>query len=230
MGESGYSNRSSKKCATDKVKQKLLLSSKKKAEVIETLANNPRTRKILANHRVVKTPEEQKEMNALRALASDISEGLKQVTHSGSNEKRVALKAFTSLAFGENKKKTRAGKSLGKIVDFNAKSISKAIRTLESILKGDTESWLYTKRKVCQDAISEEDDQTIFNYWTNTASRPTGNKRDIVKKRIGKQQYVHHAKHVLEKTQTEAFLEFQQLYPDVKVKQRKFESLKPFFC
>jgi len=46
---------------------------------------------------------------------------------------------------------------LGKIVDFNAKSISKAIRTRESILKGDTESWLYTKRKVRQDAISEED-------------------------------------------------------------------------
>ena len=50
-----------------------------------------------------------------------------------------------------------------------------------------------------------------------------------MKKRTGKQQYVHHAKHVLEKTQTEAFLEFQHLHPEVKVKQRKFESLKPFF-
>ena len=165
-------------------------------------------------------------MNTLRALASDISEGLKQVKHSGSNEKRAALKAFTSLAFGENIKKTRARKSLGKIVEFNAKSISKAIRTRESTLKGDTESWLYTKRKVRQDAISEE---AIFNYWTNTASTTTGDKKDFVKKRIRKQQYVHHAKHVLEKTQTEAFLEFQQLYPNVKVKQRKFESLKPFF-
>ena len=34
---------------------------------------------------------------------------------------------------------------------------------------------------------------------------------------------------VLEKMHTEAFLEFQQLHPDVKVKHRKFESLKPFF-
>jgi len=110
VGKSGYSNRTSKKRATDKVKQKPPLSPKKK----ETLANSPRTRKILANRRVVKTPEEQKEMNALRALTSDISEGLKQVKHSGSNEKRAALKAFTSLAFGENIKKTRARKSLGK--------------------------------------------------------------------------------------------------------------------
>lgn len=125
----------------------------------------------------------------------------------GSNEKRAALKAFTSPACGENINKTRARKSLGKIVEFNARSISKAIKTQKSILKGDTESWLYTKRKVRQDAISQEDGKTIFNYWTNTASRPTGDKKDIVKKRIGKQQYVHHAKHILEKTQTKAFLE-----------------------
>ena len=58
------------------------MSPKKKAEGIETLTNSPRTRKILANLGVVKTPEEQKEMNTLRALASDISEGLKQVKQS----------------------------------------------------------------------------------------------------------------------------------------------------
>ena len=104
----------------------------------------------------------------------------------------------------------------------------KEISTL-SIFKGDTESWLYPKCKVRQDAISEEDSKVIFNYWTNTASRPTGDKKDVVKKRIGKQQYVCHTKHVLEKTQTEVYLEFQPLYPDVKINQRKFESLKPFF-
>lgn len=115
------------------------------------------------------------------------------------------------------------------MVEFNTESVSKVIRTRESILKGDTESWLYTQRKVCQNAISEEDGKATFNYWTNTASRQTGDKKDFVKKHIGKHQYVHHAKHILEKTQTEALLESQQLYPNVKVKQRKFEILKPFF-
>ena len=50
-----------------------------------------------------------------------------------------------------------------------------------------------------------------------------------MKKCIGKQQFVNHAQHRLEKTQTEAFIEFQKLHPEVKVKERKFESLKPFF-
>ena len=50
-----------------------------------------------------------------------------------------------------------------------------------------------------------------------------------MKQRTGKQQYVQHAKHVLEKTQTEAYLEFRDFHPEIQVKQRKFENLKPFF-
>ena len=38
-----------------------------------------------------------------------------------------------------------------------------------------------------------------------------------------------HTKHVLEKTQTDAFREFLELHSEVKIRQRKFESLKPFF-
>ena len=61
------------------------------------------------------------------------------------------------------------------------------------------------------------------------ASRPTGDKKDVVKKHTGKQQYIQHAKHVLEKTQTEAYMEFKELHPEIQVKQRKFENLKPVF-
>ena len=38
-----------------------------------------------------------------------------------------------------------------------------------------------------------------------------------------------HTKHVLQKTQTDAFREFLELHSEVKIRQRKFESLKPFF-
>lgn len=79
------------------------------------------------------------------------------------------------------------------------KSISKAIKRRESILKGDTPSWLYTKKKVRLDAISEEDAKKVFNHWAHTASRPTGDKKDVLKQCIGKEEYVKRAKHVLEK-------------------------------
>jgi len=89
------------------------------------------------------------------------------------------------------------------------------------------ENWLYTKRKVRGDALTDEESKVIYDYRTNTASRPTGDKKDFSKKRIGKNEYIHHAKHVLEKTQTETFIEFSNLHPEIKVKQRKFET---FFC
>ena len=59
---------------------------------------------------MLKTPEEEKETNTLRTLASDISEGSNQVERSGSNEKRAMFKAFKSLAFGEKIKKSKGKK------------------------------------------------------------------------------------------------------------------------
>lgn len=217
----GFKNRTSKKRRTDVVKAALPATPTKKAAVIKTIIESPRTRKILEDEGMVKTPSEEKQVNALKALATDISEGLQHVKRSGSNEKRAAFSAFKSLAFGRNVKKAKAKRSLSTLVNLNEKSISKAIQRREKILKGDVPSWIYTKRKVRKDAITEEDGKVIFNYWTKEASRPTGDKKDVVKQRTGKQQYVQHAKHVLEKTQTEAYLEFRELHPEVNV--------KPFF-
>lgn len=70
--------------------------------------------------------------------------------------------------------------------------MSKVIKNRESIIKGDLARWLYTKRKVHQDAIAEEDSKIIFNHWANDTSRPTGDKTDVAKKCIGKKEYVHH--------------------------------------
>ena len=75
----------------------------------------------------------------------------------------------------------------------------------------------------------EEDKRLIYNYWTHQASRPTGSKKDKLPQCVRKGEYVEHAKHVLEKTQTECFKEFQQMHPEIKIKQRKFEQMKPFF-
>ena len=139
----GFANRTSKKRATDKVKKALPSTPRKKAEVVQTIAKSPRTRKILSASGLLKTPEEEKETETLRALASDISEGLNEVKRSESNEKRAVFKAFKSLAFGDKIKKAK--KSVGKLVNLGEKSIGKAIQHRENILKGEVENWLYTK-------------------------------------------------------------------------------------
>lgn len=225
----GFSNRMAASRAVRKVTTALPETPKKRAEIIQKISASPRTRKHLIKAGTFKTPAEEKETRSLRAMAADISEGLEQVKKSGSNEKRAALRAFKSLAFGENVKRSRAQRSLSKVVSLNRKSIRRGIKRRMEILKGEEPSWLVSKRKVRFDAVPEEVKREVYDFWTTQASRPTGDKKDFVRYRTGKNQYTEHAKHILEKSQTEAFLEFKAQHPDMKIKQRKFESLKPFF-
>ena len=58
---------------------------------------------------------------------------------------------------------------------------------------------------------------------------PTGNKKDILRERVTAKTYISHAKQLLDKSQTEVYLEFKKKYPEIKIGQRTFEKCKPFF-
>ena len=49
-------------------------------------------------------------------------------------------------------------------------------------------------------------------------SHPTGNKKDILQKHIGAKEWIEHAKHILEMTQSEAFLLFKKTYPETVIR------------
>ena len=66
-------------------------------------------------------------------------------------------------------------------------------------------SWIHTKRKVQHDPVSKEDARVVYDFWSVVASRPTGNQKDLLKKRVGKKEYLCHAHRVLVKTQTGAY-------------------------
>ena len=87
-------------------------------------------------------------------------------------------------------------------------------------------SWLHTKRKIHCNAITEENAKILYNYSSQIASRPKGDKKDTLKQRIGKNECIRHARQVLEKTQTGAYMEFCTLHPEIKIKQSKFEGFK----
>ena len=141
----GCSNRTAKKRGTDKVKAVLPATPSKKAAIIKTIVNSPRTRTILEDEGMMKTLTDEMETRALKALASDISDGLQDVKKARSNKKRAAFTAFKSLAFGKNVKMAKVKKSLSKIVNIDEKSIRKAIQRRQKVLKGDLPSSQYTK-------------------------------------------------------------------------------------
>lgn len=105
-----------KKHAVGRLKKSRPDTPEKKAELVTTIAASPSTRKVLERRGVIKTPEEEKEVVALKALASDLSQGLKAVKKDKFNSGRAALSVAKSLSFGKNVKKKRSQKTLSKLI------------------------------------------------------------------------------------------------------------------
>ena len=128
---------------------------------------------------MLRTPEEEKEVLALKAMAEDLQEGIGQVKKDNSKTGRAAFGATKSLKFGRKVKKGRAQKTLAKALALDWRSVKAGINKREQILKGEEINWLTTKRQVRKDALSEDVKERVYNFWTFTASRPTGGKKDV---------------------------------------------------
>ena len=90
--------------------------------------------------------------------------------------------------------------------------------------------WLYTDRRTRSDAIPTEHRKLVHDFWSSPGvSRPTGNKKDMVRKRLAVRTFVSHPKQILYKTQAEVFLELKAKYPGIKMGQRSLERCKPFY-
>lgn len=72
--------------------------------------------------------------------------------------------------------------------------------SVEELKRGQTfcrekNSWLDLERKTRGDAISTEHKQLIFSFWSYEVSRPTGDKKDVIRKKTAKEQHMEHARH-----------------------------------
>ena len=68
----------------------------------------------------------------------------------------------------------------------------------------------------------------VIQFWIDN-TRPSPNRRDIIKQRIGPKEYLQHEKHWLDVIQHELCLSFLNLNLDIKIGQIMFERLKPYF-
>ena len=128
----------------------------------------------------------------------------------------------------ENLEKYRCKLQLCKQLGIPARRISGGKRIRIKILKSESSAWNLTLRKTRRDAISDETKRIVYDFWLSPGiSHPTGNKSDIKRERLGPNIY---ASQVIEKTQTDAYIDFIAQYPDIKVGRRTFDKLKPFFA
>ncbi|CAC5418653.1 unnamed protein product [Mytilus coruscus] len=95
------------------------------------------------------------------------------------------------------------------------------------ILRSDLYCWSFTKRKTRSDALSEDVKRQVYEYWKKSGiSRPTGNKSDVKRGRLGPNINASHMIQILEKTQTEVYTNFTIENPETKYHKDPLKNCK----
>lgn len=81
------------------------------------------------------TPEEEKEVLAMKAMAEDLKEGIDQVKKDNSQTGRVAFAVTKSLTFGKNVKKRRGQRTLAKTLALDRHNVRAGLNKGEQTLK-----------------------------------------------------------------------------------------------
>lgn len=212
-GNGEFSSRATFKRALDKARGSLPSSPLKKAKVIQTLMSSPTTKKLL-------TPSTKPEDATAQAMVQDLKDTLSEVKSKRSDDARAAMNVGISLLCGQNVAATTSKTKIASTLGINRRRISQCLQHRYSAMSKGT-GWTALQRKTRKDATPEEVRRAAYDFWHSPGiSRPTGNKRDVARDRIGPKEYVHHEKYILEKTQTEVYEAFKKKYPDFKIGQR----------
>ncbi len=227
--EPPFKSRKLKKQCLDRVKEDMPKSPKKKAVIVEDLLKSPNTRKILEEKGLVNSQENQEKVKTADVFTKNLKEGFNALKNKRSKESISAFQAGVSLISGSNIKDNKIVSKVATEIGVGKNVIKKAITRHDNIINGIDGALKIADRKV-RIVIPQDHKLLAANFWTaKGVSRPTGNKRDVVRKRLAPKTYTENERHVLDLTQTEAFMKFQEKHPEAKMCQRTFENLKPYF-
>ena len=225
-----FPTRMSKKRRVDLVKSHLPESPAKKLAVVATLIESPTTRKGLMRKGLISSAEKNDEAAVALLAMHDAREAINATKGGRSNDSRAATQTALGFLCGDKVKNNRMKTKVSKMLNINRKSVGRAYNHRKKVLKSEKSCWTYTEQQTRIDAIPAEHRKLAHDFWASPdISRTTPNKRDIVRKRLAPKIYVAHPKQILDKTQTEAYMEIKTKYPEIKMGQRVFESCKPFY-
>ena len=122
-------------------------------------------------------------------------------------------------------------KSLAARTLFVPRTTKKVIKTKirDKILSGDTAVLEDSCRKARGMKYSEEERKRVADYWILEASIPSTDTKRPVQRKIRKNEYLTHIRHITTKSTREAYVDFRQKNPDLKISETCFHRLTPFF-
>lgn len=232
MCETPFPNRTSKHRAVRKLKLSLPETPQKRTATIQSYletSKSPTVRTLIKNN-IIRNPEEE-EINLLATnMLKDVKTVVQQTKHGRKKDKLQSVNSVFATVSGENVARSNQKIKLAKALGVPCRTITKGHRIRTCVLKTEKSSWQEVNSKTRGDAIAQVDKENAYNFWLKpTVSRPTGNKKDVKRNRIGYKTYTSHMIHILEKSQAEVFNDFKKSYPNVKMSLKSFERCKPYF-
>ncbi|MES9883754.1 MAG: hypothetical protein ABW185_23120 [Sedimenticola sp.] len=221
-----FKNRMSRYRALRRLNDSLPKTPSKRIDVIESyLARDSPTANTVKSDLINSVKENNK---LTENVLSNMKTFIDSTKCKRSNDCRATMNILTASVSGENLVNSKM--CLAKKLGVTPRRLSGGKRIRTEILKGEKSCFQYTQRKTRSDCLSDENKRIIYDFWkSHGISRPSCNKNEVKRVRLDKNVYSSHVIYVLEKTQTECFLEFKAKFTDIKLSQRSFEKCKPYF-
>ena len=110
------------------------------------------------------------------------------------------MNVIISSVSGEKISEKKCRKKLARKLGLPVRTVCRSHTIRTRILQSEKSSWTYTNIKTRSDAITPDTKKRIYEFWCKPGiSRPTGNKANIKRVRIGPKTYSSHMTHILEK-------------------------------
>ena len=199
-------------------------------KIKEVLPGAPCTQRKVLLSVIVQERNERSTCSIDKMIVTNMKELVCNLKRRRSDEARAALNILTSSVSGENLTETQSKGKTAKSLGLRRNRVSAGCLERNVYFRSEKACFTATTRKVRSDKINASTKHLIYEWWISPSrSRPTSNKADIKRLRVGYKTYMSHPIHIMEKSQSEIYEDFKKAHNDVKISQRYFERLKPFF-
>lgn len=215
------------------VKAMLPKSTPEKVELIKKLVSTPKTKASLQNEGILTSDEVQENYESFKAVMEDTAEMLGAVKSKRSKSalaiKRTVVAASCSgPRLSESRRSSKVARKL-----FAVRSVRqvKKARIRDTIIEGKDALVKDAYRKSRGLKLNSVIQNQVATLWAEEASRPTTDTtRGEVRKRIARNTYLSHTRHIATMTLREALSEYRRKYTnDPHLSESSFWRLKPFF-
>lgn len=222
-----FTSRVQKMRALTKVNNALPRTPNKKIATIISFLEKKKSPTVTTLKKMKILTQEDEESELGKQVLENVTGILYQTKKARDNTTLTFRNAVVASVSGENVScKVKLSSKLG----VSTRKLHGGNKLRKTILTSEGSAYTLIDRRIRKNAISNDVKRIAYNFWLSAGvSRPTGNKKDVKRERMGPNIYVRHMVHLLEKTQTEVYVAFKQAHPDIQISQRSFEKCKPFF-